>query len=74
MPGIDGFEATRRWRAREQAEGRSRLPILAVTASALPEDVARMRAAGIDDVLGKPYTVVQLVQLLRRWLPPQPAK
>jgi signal transduction histidine kinase/CheY-like chemotaxis protein len=74
MPGIDGFEATRRWRAREQAEGRRRLPVLAVTASVEPEDLERVRAAGMDDVLGKPYTVTQLAQMLSRWLPSQALK
>ncbi len=52
MPGLDGREATKRIRALPGAAGRVR--VLAVTASAFPEDVAACRAAGMDAHVAKP--------------------
>ncbi|GAA0591120.1 hypothetical protein GCM10009416_31950 [Craurococcus roseus] len=52
MPGLDGREATRRIRALPGAAGR--VPVLAVTAGAFPEDIAACRAAGMDAHLAKP--------------------
>jgi CheY-like chemotaxis protein len=69
MPGIDGYETTRQWRLQEADSGRSRLPVLAVTANVMTEDFDRARAAGMDDFLGKPYSVEQLAAMLQRWLP-----
>lgn len=69
MPGIDGYQATRQWRRQEQAEGRKRLPVLALTASLMADDMDLARDAGMDGFLGKPYTVEQLAELLQRWLP-----
>jgi signal transduction histidine kinase/CheY-like chemotaxis protein len=70
MPTLDGYEATRRWRALEHAGGRGeRLPVVALTANVMPEDFELAMAAGMDDVLGKPYTIDQLRGVLQRWLP-----
>jgi len=70
MPTLDGYEATRRWRALEQGGGRqARVPVVALTANVMPNDVDQAMAAGMDDLLGKPYTVEQLRGLLERWLP-----
>ncbi len=79
MPRMDGFEATRRIRALETRaragegdavgpEGTSRVPIVALTASAMSGDADRCLAAGMDDYLSKPFTKRQLVDLLRRWI------
>lgn len=54
MPGQDGLAATRAIRAREQAEGRSRLPIIALTANAMSEEIERCHAAGMDAHVAKP--------------------
>lgn len=75
MPEVDGFEATRRIRQREEAAPdafldqatRQRTPIVALTADALQGDRERCLAAGMDDYLSKPYTQEQLHTLLRRW-------
>jgi signal transduction histidine kinase/DNA-binding NarL/FixJ family response regulator len=76
LPGIDGLEATRRLRAREAAEGgvdehgrpRARLPVIALTASALPADRVACLEAGMDDFLSKPLRLEQLDAALRRSL------
>ncbi|OYT84890.1 MAG: hybrid sensor histidine kinase/response regulator [Burkholderiales bacterium PBB6] len=71
MPVMDGYAATRRWRALEaQQAGLPRLPVIALTANALPEDHLAAREAGMDDLLAKPYTREQLARMLARWLPP----
>lgn len=67
MPVMDGYDATREIRRREQGR---RTPISALTASTLPEDKERCFAAGMDDHLGKPVDPEQLAALLTRWLGP----
>ncbi|NDY90203.1 ATP-binding protein [Ideonella livida] len=71
MPLLDGWQATRQWRAQEAAapDGRPRLPIVALTASALPGDRELALLAGMDDLLAKPFTREALAQLLDHWLP-----
>jgi signal transduction histidine kinase/CheY-like chemotaxis protein len=64
MPGCDGFEATRTIRA----EGGT-LPIVAVTANAMPGDRQRCLDAGMDDHLGKPISLAALQATLLRWAP-----
>nr|WP_314490611.1 response regulator [uncultured Pseudomonas sp.] len=66
MPVMDGYEATRR--IRQLACG-SELPVVALTANALPEERERCRAAGMDDYLAKPFRREQLHALIERWLP-----
>lgn len=64
LPGLDGFEATRRIRER----GLARLPIIAVTASATKTDRARCLAAGMDDYVSKPLRPTDLLRLLAQHL------
>lgn len=64
MPVLDGPETTRRWRMREQTAGR-RLPIIAMTANAMPEDRQYCIDSGMDDVLCKPFTRHDLYRLLQ---------
>jgi CheY-like chemotaxis protein len=56
MPDMDGYEATRRIRLREAEASLTRLPIVALTANATSDDVARCKEAGMDDFLSKPYS------------------
>jgi len=57
MPELDGYEATRRIRRWELETGRTRTPVVAVTAHALPVERARAAAAGMDGYVTKPLTL-----------------
>jgi len=67
MPVMDGLEATRRIRAGET--GGARLPIVALTAAAMKEQVDACMAAGMDDVLAKPLDRAKLDAMLERYAP-----
>jgi signal transduction histidine kinase/CheY-like chemotaxis protein len=68
MPGMDGFDLARRIRAREQEDRLSRTPILAITASALEDQVSRTRDVGMDGLVTKPVGIEQLRATLDTWL------
>jgi PAS domain S-box-containing protein len=61
MPRLDGLSATQELRRREREEGRHHLPVIAMTASVLPEDRESCLAAGMDTYISKPvnFEVVQ---------------
>jgi CheY-like chemotaxis protein len=62
MPVLDGVEATRMIRAAEEP-GRH-VPVVALTAHALPGEIERFREAGLDDVLVKPISRASLAAVL----------
>ena len=64
MPVMDGCEATRRIRA---TAGLGDLPIVALTANALPEERKKCFDAGMDDYLAKPFDPRAFLELLARW-------
>ena len=64
MPELDGFEASRAIREDERRQGRRRVPILALSASVLPEDQARCLEAGMNGHLAKPISQKALHDLL----------
>jgi signal transduction histidine kinase/CheY-like chemotaxis protein len=69
MPVLDGWEATRIWRAREaRLRQNQRLPIVALTASAAAGERERCLHAGMDDYLSKPFTREALGELVDRYL------
>ena len=63
MPGMDGFETTRRIRAREQADGR-RTRIVALTAHIAGSEATRWREAGMDAYVSKPFAIADIVAAL----------
>ncbi|MYN45840.1 EAL domain-containing protein [Pseudoduganella sp. FT93W] len=68
MPEMDGYEATAHIRLAELASGR-RTPLLAMTANTQSGDAEKCLAAGMDDYLAKPITLVELRRKLEKWLP-----
>ncbi|MBM4180716.1 MAG: response regulator [Betaproteobacteria bacterium] len=66
MPEMDGLEATLRIRAEEAARGEARIPIVALTANALPEDKERCLAAGMDGYIAKPFKPERLFGEIER--------
>ncbi|MCE1203488.1 MAG: ATP-binding protein [Holophagaceae bacterium] len=71
MPGVDGYEATRRIRQWESEWSLPRVPIVALTANATQADVNECLAAGMDDFLSKPYTARLLMEKLAKWAEPE---
>ncbi|MEV4421409.1 ATP-binding protein [Patulibacter sp. NPDC049589] len=70
LPDRDGYALVREWRAEERAiPGRERVPIVALTASAVHGEEERCRASGMDDLVTKPAPMAVLAGTLRRWLP-----
>jgi two-component system, sensor histidine kinase len=67
MPVMDGYEATREIRRREDEEHRARVPIVALTASAFAEDAEACRTAGMDAFLSKPFRTAELAAALDAW-------
>ncbi len=76
MPVMDGYEATRRIREREQrpdaSRDRAHIPIIALTANAMQGDRERCQVAGMDDYLSKPVKTDDLGRILQRWIPLPP--
>ena len=66
MPGIDGFEATRRLRRRETAAGARRTPIVALTANGLGDERHACAVAGFDAFLVKPFAFEDLAGTIGR--------
>jgi CheY-like chemotaxis protein len=66
MPDMDGYEATRRIRALDEARASS-LPIVALTANVVPGHEALSLEAGMNDHVAKPLTLARLTDLLNRW-------
>ncbi len=66
MPVMDGLAATRAIRGLADPRGQA-VPIIAMTANVLPEQVARCLDAGMDDHLGKPISPAALLGIINRW-------
>jgi hypothetical protein len=66
MPELDGYEAARRIRT---VNHQARVPIIALTAQAFPDDRERCLAAGMDDYVSKPINAAQFIATVRRWIP-----
>lgn len=64
MPGIDGIEGLNRIRALERGAGKKAVPVIAVTASVMPEEIARVQQAGFSFSLSKPLTQEDLFRAI----------
>lgn len=67
LPGIDGWEATRRLKAAPQT---AHIPIIALTAHAMPSDRDKALAAGCDDFDTKPVELERLLEKIAALLKP----
>ncbi|MCL1140608.1 hybrid sensor histidine kinase/response regulator [Shewanella pneumatophori] len=65
MPVMDGFTATEKIRAWESDNSLQRLPIIALTASVLDQDIQKCYQSGMDDYLAKPFKKEALLHKLR---------
>ncbi|HYC61094.1 MAG TPA: response regulator [Thermoanaerobaculia bacterium] len=65
MPDMDGYAATRQIRMMDGAV--ARVPIIAITAHALPGEREKCLAAGMNDYLAKPVSLEQLGAVIRLW-------
>jgi CheY-like chemotaxis protein len=66
MPEMDGLTAMREIRRRPEWK---KLPIIALTAKAMKDDLERCLAAGANDYIAKPLDVDRLLSLIRVWMP-----
>ena len=66
MAGMDGFQTLRAMRGAESDGGRAR--VVAMTADATPAFAKRIRAAGFDGFLAKPFRIEELKALIERRL------
>jgi len=69
MPVMDGYVATREIRRLESAEGRGRVPIVAISAHVTQHHIDNCYAAGMDDHIPKPLNLRVLGDKLAQWAP-----
>lgn len=67
LPDMDGIEVARQIRAFAD-RGKAEVPIVALSAQVLRDDIAAVRAAGVNDFLGKPFSAKRLEAMFRRVL------
>ncbi|MDR0858801.1 MAG: response regulator [Oscillospiraceae bacterium] len=67
MPEMDGLEATRSIRAMDIPRAES-IPIVAMTANVFKEDIDRCKTAGMNDHVGKPIDIAEVLNKLRKYI------
>jgi two-component system cell cycle response regulator DivK len=68
LPVLDGYDATRQPKANPDLK---ETPVIAVTSFAMNGDEEKARAAGCDHYVTKPYSPIQLLRIIRGFLPEQ---
>lgn len=66
MPEMDGYEATKLIRLRE--EEKSHIPIIAMTANVMKSDIENCIASGMDDYISKPFRSNDLLEIIANWI------
>ncbi len=69
MPVMNGYEATERLKA---SPATSHLPVVALSGSTMPEEIALMKASGMDDRLEKPIKIPELFSVFSKYLSVHP--
>ncbi|MDR1241241.1 MAG: response regulator [Deltaproteobacteria bacterium] len=70
MPEMDGIEATGKIRALGEKDGYyTRLPIIALTANAMPDARTLFLQSGMNDFIAKPIEITKLYAMLEKWIP-----
>jgi CheY-like chemotaxis protein len=67
MPGMDGFEATRRIRAMDAPNAKG-IPIIAMTANVFKEDIEKCIESGMDGHIGKPLNLDDIINILGTYI------
>lgn len=70
MPEMDGIETTERIRQMEDPYLKQ-MPIIALTANAIVGAKEEFLQAGMNDFVGKPIAMLDMIRAIRRWLPPE---
>ncbi len=68
MPEMNGIDATRLIRQKEQEEGLAKTPIIAVTAFATQETKDDCQQVGMDDFLPKPVKISEIMEIVEKFL------
>lgn len=67
MPEMDGYEGTRRIRALALPSA-GKIPVIAMTANVFREDIEKCLEAGMNDHVGKPLNLEDVLAALRKYL------
>lgn len=70
MPEMDGHAFTRQYREWEERNGRTRTPVIAMTANAMGGAGRQCLEAGMDDYMTKPVKIERLAEIMAKWLVP----
>lgn len=71
MPVMDGYEATRKIREQEKFQG---LPVIALTANAMKEDIEKVLRSGMNDHIAKPINPDVMFMTIAGWIKPKKAQ
>lgn len=69
MPVMDGYSTAKYIRALKNCPRAQSVPIIAMTANVFREDVGRCLAAGMDDHIGKPVDIDELIAKMKKYVP-----
>ncbi len=72
MPGLDGYEAAKQIRLHDNSVNRP--VIIALTANAMPQEIDKIEACGMDDVLIKPISEQLICDIVSKWIPESSAR